>query len=264
MDQADCVASEQPQQHDENDFITELIGLSSFLEQQGSLESSLRKLAGMVSHLLCVRNCSIMLLKGDGESSAPKLRVLAHYGFLPEDAYREPVSMNQGISGAVASSGEPLLIAEIRHSPYAVAARRPVKSNDGGFISCPLLINDKVVGVLNVSTPEDGRVLGHSDLETVTIVALMVGKSIQVFQLQHLLQSNFIQLALARETEMSPRSTVAQIAHNGDRMAKILAKSFFLEMRNAGFATDHIVKAATEIISLLSSDITNKHQDNAE
>ncbi|MEH6648977.1 MAG: GAF domain-containing protein [Motiliproteus sp.] len=264
MEHLSSVVNDQPQERHETDFITELVGLSNFLEQQDSLESSLRKLAGMVSHLVGVSNCSIMLLKEDGEQTSPKLRVLAHYGFLPEEAYNESINMDQGISGSVVSSGEPLLIADICQSSFAVAARRRGKSGDGGFISCPLLINDKVVGVLNVSTPKDGRVLGHADLEAVTIVALMVSKSIQVLQLQHLLQSNFIQLALARETEMSPRSTVTQIAQNGNQMAKVLAKSFFLEMKNAGFASDHIVKAATEIISLLSSDITDNYNGSSE
>jgi hypothetical protein len=87
-----------------------------------------------------------------------------------------------------------------------------------------------------------------------------VSKSIQVFQLQRLLHSNFVQLALARETQLSPRSTVAQITQNGDRMAKTLAKSFFKEMQNAGFGSDHIVKAATEIISLISSDLAEKRR----
>lgn len=264
MDYSNGVENEQPREHEQAGFITELVGLTKFLEQQDSLENSLRELAGMVSHLLSVSNCSIMLLKGSGEQAPPKLRVLAHHGFLPEEAYFEPVDMEQSISGSVISSGEPLLIAEICRSPFAVAARRPTNVGDGGFISCPLMINDQAVGVLNISTPKDGRMLGHADLEAVTIVALMVSKSIQVLQLQHLLHSNFIQLALAREIEMSPRNTVSQIAQNGDQMAKVLAKSFFLEMRKAGFASDHIVTAATEIISLLSSDITDNSKSGSE
>ncbi|WP_207061017.1 GAF domain-containing protein [Motiliproteus sp. SC1-56] len=244
-------------------FVAELIDLSSFLDRQESLESSLKELTTMVARLLRVKNCSIMLLKRDAvdASSQPRLRVLAHHGYLPEEAYQEATKLSEGISGSVASTGEPLLIAEIRHSPHAIAARRPVQAGDDGFISCPLMINDEVVGVLNVSTPVDGRTLSESDLETVSVIAVMVSKSIQVFQLQHLLRSNFVQLALARESHLSPQCTLGEITRNGDRMAKTLAKSFFKEMQNTGFGSDHIVKAATEIISLISSDLADKRRN---
>ncbi|RDE24787.1 GAF domain-containing protein [Motiliproteus coralliicola] len=256
MEYSSNVEKKIPKEFEVTGFITELVGLSSYLEQQDSLEASLRELTGMVSHLLRVSNCSIMLLNGEEDKASPRLRVLAHHGCLPEEAYDEPVDMDRSISGKVVGSGEALVVSEIFDSPFAVAARRPSESGDGGFISCPLLIKDKVVGVLNVSTPMDGRTLGHDDLEAVTIVALLVSKSIQVLQLNSLLQSNFIQLALSREIQMNPSHTVMQIANNGDKMAKVLAKSFFIEMRNAGFSSDHIVKSATEIISLLSSDIS--------
>ena len=241
----------------EQDFISELLSLSTFLEQQDSLEDSLKELAAMVSKLLQVENCSIMLIKGSSDSN-PKLRVMAHHGFLPEEAYDNLVGMQEGISGQVASTGEPLLIAEIRHSPYAVSARRPVKSGDGGFISCPLMLAKQVIGVLNVSTPSDDRILDHTDLSMVSMVSLLIAKSIQVFQLQHLLNSNFIQLALARETQSSPQKAVIDIAQDGDRMAKILAQSFYKEMHSAGFGSDHIIAAATELISQINSSIKPK------
>lgn len=181
----------------EEKFITELIGLCSFIEQQNSIEDSLKQLTSLVSYLLKVQNYSIILLKTDDDSSSPKHRVLAHHGFLPEETYDQSVSLDQGISGHVASSGELLLIVEIRHSSSAAAARR---SKHEGFISFPLIIADKVVGVLNVSRPTDKRVLGQPELTMVNMVALLVSTSIPVFLLQHLLNTNVIALALETQT----------------------------------------------------------------
>ncbi|WP_210394997.1 GAF domain-containing protein [Motiliproteus sediminis] len=245
----------------EDNFIAELIDLSSFVETQDSLDASLREVAGMVAHLLKIQNCSIMLLKQPQADQPANLRVLAHHGFLPNEAYDTAVPAGEGIAGTVASTGEPLLITEIRQSPFAIAARRPVKDQDNGFISCPLIIADQVIGVMNVSTPSDGRILGQEDLTMVNMIALLVSKSIQVFQLQHLLRSNFIQLALARESNTSPQHAVNQIATNGHKMAKVLAKSFFNEMQQAGFGDDHIITAATEVIGLLNSDLSNKRRN---
>lgn len=241
-------------------FITELFGLSSFLEHQTHLERSLRDLAVMAAQLLQVNNCSIMLLKDDPDQpSGPRLRVATHHGHLPEAAYRESVGLNEGIAGQVASSGRPLLIEDIRRSDFAAKARRNAPA--GGFVSVPIPAGDHVIGVLNISEPTDGRALGQRDLALTTIVALVVGRSIQVNQLQHLLRSNFIQLALARETRDTPLGTLNEITRNGGRMAKVLAKTFFREMRDAGFGTDHILSAATEIISLLSADLDNRRQE---
>lgn len=243
-------------------FITELTGLSTFLEQQDSLEHSLRELATMVANLLKTENCSIMLLKGEAAGGAPKLRVFAHHGHLPQAAYRESMRLDEGIAGRVAGSGEPLLIPDIRQSDYAAVSRRQ-RTTPGGFISAPIPVRDKVIGVLNLSQPHDARTLDQEDLKLATIVALLVGKSIQVLQLQNLLRSNFIQLALARETRETPNRTVAEIAHDGTRMARILAKTFFRDMRGAGFATDQILGAATEIISLLSQDLGERRKEAA-
>ena len=244
-------------------FLTELIGLSSFLEQQDNLEHSLRNLTTLVAQLLRMENCSIMLLKEEAEQVAPRLRVFAHHGYLPAAAYQEAMELHQGIAGQVAGSGQPLLVTTIRHSPYAKVARCADKEG-GGFICCPLLVNNKVIGVLNLSYPQDGRILSQDDLKTATVVALLVSKSIQVLQLQNLLRSNFIQFALARETATTPCRTLQEIAHNGAQMARILAKSFFREMQEAGFGTHHILSAATEIISLLNDDLATKSKGRSD
>ena len=240
------------------DFLNELVDLSVFLDDQDSLEASLRQLAEMVADLLATENCSIMLLKEDREQSDVALRVVAHHGYLPDVAYRETAPLNHGIAGRVAGNCEPLLISNIDSSAYAASAHR---RDPGGFISVPILIGAKLIGVLNLSKPRDARVFDQEDLKIASIVALVVGKSMQVFRLQRLLSSNFIQLALARETHDTPKKTLTEIAHHGERMTKILAKTFFREMQEAGFGTDHILSAATEIISLLNTDLARRQQD---
>ena len=240
------------------DFLNELVDLSVFLDDQNSLEASLQQLAAMVADLLATENCSIMLLKEDQQQHDVALRVVAHHGYLPDAAYRETAPLNQGIAGRVAGRREPLLISNIASSSYAASAHR---REPGGFISVPILIGSKLIGVLNLSKPRDSRIFNQEDLKIASIVALVVGKSIQVFRLQRLLHSNFIQLALTRETQSTSRKTLTEITHHSERMTKILAKTFFREMQEAGFGTDHILTAATEIISLLNTDLARRRQD---
>lgn len=257
MGYAEIRTEQQPLKPDDAGFITNLIGLSAFLDNHACIELGLNELTEMVSALLGCENCSIMLLKEDIETGEARLRVYAHHGYLPEEAYQESMSLNQGIAGKVAATGEPLLITAIEKSSYAGLSRRHTAR--GGFISVPIAIGDKVIGVLNSSRPRNGRALEQEDLKLATMVALMVAKSIQVSQLQHLLHSNFIQFSLAQEVSDTPQHSVNEIVRNGMKMSKILGKTFFREMREAGFSDDHILSAATEVIHLLGSDMKERH-----
>lgn len=236
-----------------SDFIVNLISLSSFLEQQDNIESSLRDLATMVAKALDSNNCSVMLLKENQESGELSLRVQAHCGNLPEAAYRESVSINRGIAGQVAKTGKALLVPDINKSEYANNASRTSQRN-GGFISTPIVIGERVIGVININSPIDNRIFGTNDLELATILSLFIAKSIQTLHLQNLLKSKFAIAALAKE-ESVQRSTSGTFTQEPEKVAKILAKGFYNDMKRAGMSPNHILNAATEIIDLLHSTL---------
>ncbi|WP_305044568.1 GAF domain-containing protein [Geoalkalibacter sp.] len=239
----------------ETSFV-KLLGLASFLEQQGHLEERLAELAALAAEILGSHNCSIMLLRDD-DGRDPRMRIFASHGYLPPAAFAESARHKEGIAGQVAASGKALLVSDILASPYAPHARWPEKKNRG-FLCAPIFIGSQVLGVINVNSPLDDRIYDEKDLQLLVTVALLVGKSIQVVQLQNLLRSRFAQQALLNQA----RKTVddAWIARGQDprKAARIVGKAFYREMHDAGFSDDHIIQAATEIISLLGQKI-RKH-----
>ena len=236
-----------------------LIGVAAFLEQQESLDDCLDELTASAASLLGVRNCSIMLFRQDEEGGEFRLRICAVHGKLTPDARDEGVKVNEGIVGRVAASGQPLLVEDILCSEFSSLARHP-DSPSRSFICVPILITGRVIGVINVSNPEDGRTFDLSDLNLANLLAVLVGKSLQVSQLQNLLRSRYAQLALLKETQELTTSNL--LAGKGDTglMVKVFAKTFYREMTRAGFGRDHIVEAATEIISLLSDSLQRYNQ----
>ncbi|WP_083251280.1 GAF domain-containing protein [Acidihalobacter yilgarnensis] len=186
----------------DTDFIVRLIGASELIERRGNLEDALGGLAEMAAKLLSASMCSIMLLGdeevADGMPYEPGLRVYAHYGALPQEAYAQFTRLNEGISGHVAATAEPLLIENIARSPFMSVARH-AHDRPGSLVSTPIFLNDKVIGVFNVSSPLDERVFIRRDLDLLSIFALFVGKSIHVAQLQNVLRSRLMQVALALE-----------------------------------------------------------------
>ncbi len=238
---------------DGSSFIINLIGVSDFLEEQDTLDTSLHNLAEMVARALDSSNCSIMLLKEEQDEGEINLRVQAHSGNLPEDAYLDHSHMDQSIAGTVANTGEALLVPDIEHSVFADLASRSSQTT-GGFISIPLIITKRVVGVININSPTDARAYTKHDLELATILSMFIGKAIHTTQLQNLLKSRFAIAALAKDKSMS-RSSPSSFTQQHEKVAKILAKGFYNDMKHAGMGPDHILKAATEIIGLLQTTL---------
>jgi L-methionine (R)-S-oxide reductase len=238
----------------ENPLI-KLQDLSNFLEK-GSLDDNLQQLAEMSAKILGAENCSIMLLN-EGEFEELRMRVCASYGPLPAAAYKESIKRGEGIAGRVIATGKSLLIEDIHQSEFAKWARRandPRKS----LISSPITINSRIIGVVNVSGETHGHTFKLDDLNLLDVVALFLGKSIQVVQLQNVLNSRFAQIALVQEAEKNVGGALASAVQNPDQVAKILAKSFYKEMTRAGFSSGQIINAASEIIAQLRGSL-NRH-----
>ncbi len=232
----------------DNGLVYKLFDLSAFMERQNNLDECLQDLAGLAANILDVHNCSIMLLKDDRDAHEISLRVFAHSGYLPDIAKYEATKIEEGIAGYVASSGESLFVEDIDKSRFSPLKRGRYKSK--GFISVPIRIYDRVVGVINANSPVHKTNVERKDLELTNIISLLISKSLQIIQLQSLLRSNYAQFALARERDLE----LVSADQNPGSVAKILAKTFYNEMSKAGFGADHIITTATEILSLLSEE----------
>jgi GAF domain-containing protein len=215
----------------------------------GTLEASLTQQAAMTASLVGAASCSIMLLNS-GEGSEMRMSVYARHGGLPDEALQASIGRGEGIAGRVLATGEALLVPDIGKSPFALLARgRP--GAGPSLICAPIRIDGKIVGVINASGASGQPALGETALRLLEVTALFIGKSIQVQQLQHLLDSRFAQMALLQEAQQRVGESVRLAYRHPEDVAKILARSFFREMTRAGFAPGQIVSAASELIEQL-------------
>ena len=242
----------------DNDFIQNLVSLSTLVEEHSNLDSSLNELSELVAKTLKTANCSIMLLKEHSPGGTLHLRVQAHHGYLSTDAYNEKLPLSQSIAGKVAETGQPLLVEDICSTTLPAANKRS-KLVPGGFISFPIMLEKRVLGVVNINTPLDNRTFNEADLELANILSLFIAKSIQMVHLQNLLKSQYAMAALAKE-QSEKNSRLGNFTLDHEKVAKILARSFFNDMKRIGLGNDHILEATTEIIDLLGKTIS-KHDD---
>ena len=238
---------------DRENSLIKLQDLASFLEE-GSFDDNMQRLAAVSAGVLNAENCSLMLLTED-EGEELCMRVCGSCGPLPAAAHKEAARSGEGIAGRVIATGKSLLIENIERSAFANSARRaddPRKS----LLSAPISINGKLIGVINISGHLKGRSFTGKDLQLLEVVALFVGKAIQVVQLQNILKSRFAQLALMQSAEKDIGNALESAVQNPDQVARILAKSFYREMTRAGFGSSQIINAASEIVGQLSGSIS--------
>ncbi|MDA8093187.1 MAG: GAF domain-containing protein [Betaproteobacteria bacterium] len=229
-----------------------------------SLEDSLQRLAATSARALNAENCSIMLLEQD-EIEDLRLRVCANFGKLSAKAYNESVMQGEGIAGYVAATGHGLLIEDIEKSPFAGKARHPDDPRKS-MISSPIVTDGHIHGVINVNGPKRKATFDLNDLAMLDILALFVGKSIQVIQLQNVLNSRFAQHALLehQQADKAVGDMMLRAAQKPDQMARLMARTFFRELTKAGFGSGQIINVASEIISELSKSLQKRQAQEGE
>jgi GAF domain-containing protein len=245
-----------------SDYLIKLIGSSQLLEHHQTLEEGLTELARLSADLLKVERCSIMLLCPADEDGETRLQIYSHHGRLPAAALRESMPLSQGIAGHVLRTGEPLFLADVEKSAFAGLARGHGHSAPS-LICAPIRVTRDPIGVINVSDPLPGRPLTSDDLGLVQVFALVIGQSIQTFQLQRLAESRLLQMAALHDARERSGASGRPISPDPARLAKLVAKNFFRELRDAGFGPNAVIAVASEVLSMLNETLA-KHKERRE
>jgi transcriptional regulator with GAF, ATPase, and Fis domain len=245
-------------------ILSRLQQLSATPEQATSLEASLKQSVAMAAALLNVNN-SVIVLLGDAEAGEPGETMLKVFACCADGAVSvstEPQSRHAAVFDPVIAAGTPCLIDSLSEAT-CLSLRHQQPDTFNSLIAAPIRINNKVVGILSASGHKLNRPLDQTDLEWIGMIGLLVGKSMQVVQLQNVLSSRFAQMALVREAKANLGVALEKAVENPDQLARILAKSFFREMTHTGFSTSQIIQASSEIIAQLSSSL-NRHSKRLE
>ncbi|GAB3370146.1 GAF domain-containing protein [Massilia agri] len=225
--------------------------LRQFLADEAP-EPQLDRQVRRVAELVGAASCSVMLLGSPGEGDAC-MSIQAHHGPLPDAALQAAIRRGEGISGRVLAKGSALLVDDIAHSEFAALARHGTALG-ASLMSAPIRVEGRVAGVINAANGSGTAPFDEAALCLLEVAAAFIGKSLQLSQLRHLLDSRFAQLALLQES--GPDADGDRLSYrNPEDVARILARSLFREMTRAGFGSAHIVAAASELIGQLHQDI---------
>jgi len=142
-------------------FVT-LSELTKSLAPIQNSEKLLQMILDQSAALLTAERGSLMLL--DHESDA--LLLEAKKGVINGVEQKHRINRGEGIAGRVAELGEPILVENVESDPRTMQKNRE-HYKTRSFLSVPLKIDDRIIGVLNLSDKTTGEVFNQEDLKLI-------------------------------------------------------------------------------------------------
>ena len=219
------------------DTVRRLDALSRALSSQNRETSDV--IAQCAADVVGARHCSIYVLLEEPSASS-KLEIWSRTEGCPTAANRTPSFAEGGKDGNASLQQE-------------VISGTPDAKNQMILCTFDRIENDVQLG-LSFCFETLARETIDCLQAPIRIVATMLKKHIQFERTQILLRSRMAQMALLR---MSPQSLHAGKDWHScpANMAKMLAKSFYNDLRDAGLKPASIIEVASSIIAQISSDI---------
>ncbi len=139
-----------------------------------AISDSMGMFIEFISEIMDVAMCSIMLsdeLTGD-------LTIKGAKGLDEDIVKRTRLRIGDSIAGWVAVEGKPLLVEDIETHP--VLGRRTLpRYGSGSFLSVPLKVKEKVVGVVNFNNKKSSEPFTRQDLVLATVISERVSRFIE-------------------------------------------------------------------------------------
>ena len=184
------VAKHAPRRDANQDLELEVQRLRSELEQRARVTDSLQHFLERIScadpiktynsivsnskELLRSERASLMVL----DENANELILKAASGLATDPASVGSVRVGEGVSGEVIDTGKAMIVSDLR-----IAGRKPAPSErrykTNSFISYPIMIGDRKVGVLNVTDKFGGGTYDEVDLGLLEIIGPQVALALE-------------------------------------------------------------------------------------
>lgn len=179
---------------------------------------------------------SLMLL----ERESRELVIIVAKG-LPKDIVEQTrVAIGEGIAGKVAQIGKAIHVENIESDPRFLRVNME-RYGSKSFISVPLRVKNRVIGVLNVNSDKSERIFEERDVKLLTILADQAAITLENFDLYENLQQFYLEMVqtLARAIDAKDSYT-----HEHADRARYFAREVAKELNLPDQIVRHIEYAA--------------------
>ncbi len=162
---------------------------------------------------------SLMLINSDNE-----LYIISAKGLSEKIRKETKMKIGEGIAGRVVSTGKYIFVENIETDVRFLRPNDEERYTSKSFISVPLKIKSKVIGVLNINSPKNKKQFTDRDLKLITILADQAAMRLDNIELFNNLQSFYFEMVqtLARAIDAKDAYTYDH-ADRARKYAKAIA-----------------------------------------
>jgi K+-sensing histidine kinase KdpD len=160
-----------PREHCFNDLIGYIAEVVDAKEQ---LHEMLELVVRMIAELLSVKVVSLMLL----DKTRSELFIKMSYGLDEWVVENTRVKVGEGIAGKVAETGDPLLVHNIEENEIYSCPNNP-QYETMSLLSVPLVVNEVIVGVINVNNKTSGESFDQDDLNLLASFGERISRALE-------------------------------------------------------------------------------------
>lgn len=139
-----------PKKSSEKDYLATLTRISKAITSDLYLEDILKLIVNLTASVMEAKICALWLL----DEELQELRIRATQSLSKEYLKERALKVGEGIVGTVAKEKEPIVIKDVSKDDRYKAKRLASKEGFVSMLSVPMMVKDKVIGVINVYTEE--------------------------------------------------------------------------------------------------------------
>ncbi len=204
--------------------LTTLVGVSSMITSELDLDQLLTTIMDLTCQVCKAEASSLMLL----DEGTDELTFRVALGEKGEEVKQFRVKIGEGIAGWVAKNREPLLVEDAqRDVRFKKEIAESIDFPTRSILCVPVIVKDKLIGVIEVINRLDGTSFDRRDLNLLTAIASEAGIALENAKLYselRLLYLNVIE-ALARTIDVKDSYT-----HDHSRRVTIITQAIAREL----------------------------------
>ncbi|MEA3489883.1 MAG: GAF domain-containing protein [Candidatus Omnitrophota bacterium] len=158
----------------DKEYLATLTRISKAITSDLYLEDILKLIVNLTASVMNAKICALWLL--DGETR--ELRIRATQALSKEYLKERSLKVGEGIVGTVAKDKEPIVIQDVLKDNRYKAKKLAKKEGLVSMLSVPMMVKEKVIGVINVYT-EKPYEFTRSDIDLLSTVANQAAVAIE-------------------------------------------------------------------------------------
>jgi signal transduction protein with GAF and PtsI domain len=163
-----------PKRKSEHEYIATLSKISKAITSDLYLEDILKLIVNLTASVMNAKICALWLL--DEETN--ELRIRATQSLSKEYLKERALKVGEGIVGLVAKDKKPVMIQDVTKDERYKQKSLAKKEGFVSMLSTPMMVKDKVIGVVNIYTEEVHK-FSKNDIELLTAVANQAAVAIE-------------------------------------------------------------------------------------